>query len=170
MLDAVQQDTVRVVVAQMSGAFGRKFGLDRDDVAQQAWVIALDALRTFDATRGRLDRFLLHAVRVRLVDYCVQQRCPVRLSNNGALRRGSEYQGASLDEWSACARDDGDPAERVDLRGAIRRATARMEPRARAALAREWGVGATFDGSAGSLRTARYRGREVLRAELATTT
>lgn len=167
MLDVRTADAVRVVADQMSRSFARRFGCDRDDLAQQAWVVALDAARTFDANRGRIENYLASAVRRRLADYCVRQACPVHLSNHAAVRRASQYRAEPMAAWVRVARGADDPEARAILRQAVRRAAMRMSPRSIAVLAASCGARAPLGGSTASIRKARCRGRAILREELA---
>jgi DNA-directed RNA polymerase specialized sigma subunit len=68
--------------------------LDRDDLLQDAWVIALEALESWDPERGTLSKHVWHRVKHRLLDAArrvyrerrIGDREPMELRGSEALR------------------------------------------------------------------------------------
>jgi len=97
-MDERTQDEVRQVIDRAVGSFARRYPwAERAELAQVAWVTALDALRHHDPAKGQLAPYLWAAVRARMGSHLARLRSPVSLGSESTCKRSGEFARAQLD-------------------------------------------------------------------------
>lgn len=67
-------DTIQSRIEKMASYFGRRCGVDEDDLRQEAWVAVLEIMPRLDVTVGTPEQHLLKRARWRILDTIRRQR------------------------------------------------------------------------------------------------
>jgi RNA polymerase sigma-70 factor (ECF subfamily) len=71
---ALVLDTIKIRVEKMAAYFGRRCGVDEDDLRQEAWLAVLEMLPRLDLSVGVPEQHLLKRARWRILDSIRRQR------------------------------------------------------------------------------------------------
>lgn len=86
-MNPAEMPEVREAVAAATNWYARRCpGVLRDDVAQEAWVGAVEAMRTWSPERGRAFPYARKAAFLKARDYCLRSTSPFSAVNNGKTR------------------------------------------------------------------------------------
>jgi RNA polymerase sigma factor (sigma-70 family) len=67
-------DTIQTRIEKMAVYFGRRCGVDEDDLRQEAWVAVLEMMPRLDMSVGQPEQHLLKRARWRMLDNIRRQR------------------------------------------------------------------------------------------------
>ena len=97
-MDVRTQDEVRAVIDKATATFARRYPwVERAELAQVAWVTALDALRRYDPAKGQLEPYVWSVVRARMGSHLARTRSPVSLGSESNCKRSGEFVRVRLD-------------------------------------------------------------------------